>query len=170
MKGTLSGKNTNEIPHIIQGRFHPERRRTDSGFLISAAMRIPGRTKSAKAAVTSFPMQSDTRACGAGHREIPEWKEKKWKDPRRQSWKSSRTWCMIGEASKFCSIRDRLHLLEAVEGPGPIRNPCIDTATEESHQWTIHNQIFVNAGWSFRRWMHHNRLPNDPLRTNQDAG
>jgi len=169
-EGTLHTKSAYEIPHIIQGGFHPERRRSDGGFLIATAMRIPGRTQSAKAAATAFPMQSDTRAYGAGHRERPEWKEKKWKDLRRQRWRSSRTWCMIGEACKFCSIGDTLHLLEAVEGPGPIRNPCIDTATEESHQWTIHNQILVNASWSFGRWMHDNRLPDDPLRTNQDAG
>ena len=44
-----SGKFPYEIPHIIQGGFHPERRRSDGGFLIAAAMRIPGRTQSAKA-------------------------------------------------------------------------------------------------------------------------
>lgn len=76
-----SGKFPYEIPHIIQGGFHPERRRSDGGFLIAAAMRIPGRTQSAKAAATAFPMQSDTRAYGAGHRERPEWKEKKMERP-----------------------------------------------------------------------------------------
>ena len=74
-----SGKFPYEIPHIIQGGFHPERRRSDGGFLIAEAMRIPGRTQSATAAVAAFPMQSDTRACGAGHRERPEWKEKNGK-------------------------------------------------------------------------------------------
>lgn len=75
----ITYKNPYEIPHIIQGGFHPKRRRSDGGFLIAEAMRIPGRTQSATAAVTAFPMQSDTRACGAGHRERPEWKEKNGK-------------------------------------------------------------------------------------------
>lgn len=75
----ITYKNAYEIPHIIQGGFHPERRRSDGGFLIAAAMRIPGRTQSAKTAATAFPMQSDTRAYGAGHRERPEWKEKNGK-------------------------------------------------------------------------------------------
>lgn len=37
---------------------------------------------------------------------------KKWKDLRRQRWRSSHTWCMIGEACKFCSIESglRAHL------------------------------------------------------------
>ena len=35
-------------------------------------------------------------------------RKKKWKDLRRQRWRSSRTWCMIGEACKFCSIESRL--------------------------------------------------------------
>lgn len=41
----ITYKNAYEIPHIIQGGFHPERRRSDGGFLIAAAMRIPGRTQ-----------------------------------------------------------------------------------------------------------------------------
>ena len=77
----ITYKNAYEIPHIIQGGFHPKRRRSDGGFLIAEAMRIPGRTQSATAAVTAFPMQSDTRACGAGHRERPEWKKKKMERP-----------------------------------------------------------------------------------------
>ena len=48
-----SGKFPYEIPHIIQGGFHPERRRSDGGFLIAEAMRIPGCTQSATAAVTA---------------------------------------------------------------------------------------------------------------------
>lgn len=75
----ITYKNAYEIPHIIQGGFHPKKRRSDGGFLIAEAMRIPGRTQSATAAVTACPMQSDTRACGAGHRERPEWKEKNGK-------------------------------------------------------------------------------------------
>lgn len=78
-KKSITYKNAYEIPHIIQGGFHPKRRHCDGGFLIAEAMRIPGRTQSAMTAVTAFLMQSDTRACGAGHRERPEWKEKNGK-------------------------------------------------------------------------------------------
>ena len=77
--GEQTGKFPYEIPHIIHGGFHHERQRYNNGFLIAEAMRIPGRTQSATAAVTAFPMQSDTRACGTGHREKPEWKEKSGK-------------------------------------------------------------------------------------------
>ena len=51
-----------------------------------------------------------------------------------------------------------------------MRNTGIDPATEESHQWTINNEIFVNTGRGLRGRMHNNRLTNDTLSTNQDTG